>query len=179
MCAHSLGLLHCGSYLVVVYHAASQQAQPSAKDRPSLWSCMHLYLRCYMIYRESHSHTMTLGVGLVMSLTLLSAVASLACCFTRRRVMHQGCIRAAQNVCPNAGCRWVTPALSTLALVPINIHTESTGCIGAYLSVGDDTPPDAMILMQCAPLRSSSLAALRTSTSPSHTAPKPLCTIRF
>ena len=42
------------------------------------------------------------------------------------------------------------------------------------LSVGDETPPDAMILMQWAPRRSSSRAARLTSASPSHTRPNPL-----
>ena len=38
-------------------------------------------------------------------------------------------------------------------------------------SVGDDTPPEAMILMWCAPWRSSSRAAIRTWSTPSHTRP--------
>lgn len=42
------------------------------------------------------------------------------------------------------------------------------------LSVGEETPPEAMILMQCAPFLSSSLAARLTSASPSHTRPMPL-----
>ncbi len=42
-----------------------------------------------------------------------------------------------------------------------------------HLSVGELTPPDAMTLMQWAPLRSSSLAARCTSATPSQTRPKP------
>ena len=54
------------------------------------------------------------------------------------------------------------------------IHILGQVSMQPCLSVGEETPPDAMILMQWAPLRSSSRAALLTSMSPSHTAPMPL-----
>ena len=46
----------------------------------------------------------------------------------------------------------------------MTMQQAGNGCTTCptHLSVGEDTPPDAMILMQWAPLRSSSRAARRT-----------------
>lgn len=66
-----------------------------------------------------------------------------------------------------------TPWLHNQQTRPAACYRSPT-IAAAYRSVGEDTPPEAMILMQCAPLRSSSLAALLTSASPSHTRPMPL-----
>lgn len=51
------------------------------------------------------------------------------------------------------------PPTNALAATTPVATAEPTGWEHAHLSVGEDTPPEAMTLMQCAPLRSSSRAA--------------------